>query len=435
MSLLIKPLPCLLLPIIFIIFSSTLHSTSHGAPSADLHSQTNHIPGAVDESENGVVGWGVRRSVLENSSTLAAQRTRRKDPLNNFNYYTGGWNISNKHYFAALLALPFFSLLQSGLSDLACVCSSSAAVFAAAAANLMAILELLMHSLIGCIVLYTGQGQFHSTTSETLDYVVRQANTTVANLENVSDYLAAAKSIGIDQVSLPTDVQNNIGNVDNEISSAATTLQSETKNNKKNIEDVLDTVILALIIIAAVMLLLALLGFRNILNSRIAVSCIRSGPHVPLLCNPFNADLSNRTCAAGELDFENATQVWQNYVCQVSSNNTCTTVGRLTPAMYSQMINAANVSYGLYHYGPFLVGLLDCRLVRETFTAITQEHCPDLKRYSMWVYIGLAMVSAAVMLSLIFWVIYARERRHRKYTKLVNAQHGDHDDSFGEKRP
>ncbi|KAG5537473.1 hypothetical protein RHGRI_024791 [Rhododendron griersonianum] len=387
---------------------------------------------------------------------------------------------------------------------------------------------------IGCIVLYTGQGQFHSTTSETLDYVVRQANTTVANLENVSDYLAAAKSIGIDQVSLPTDVQNNIGNVDNEISSAATTLQSETKNNKKNIEDVLDTVGLALIIIAAVMLLLALLGFLFsilglqflvyvlviigwiliagtfilagvflVVNNMVGDTCAamdqwvqnptahtalddilpcvdnataqatlsqsqevtyqlvgimngvianvsnanvppiapqplyfnQSGPLVPFLCNPFNTDLSNRTCAAGELDFENATQVWQNYVCQVSSNNTCTTVGRLTPAMYSQMINAANVSYGLYHYGPFLVGLLDCRLVRETFTAITQEHCPDLKRYSMWVYIGLAMVSAAVMLSLIFWVIYARERRHRKYTKLVNAQHGDHDDSFGEKRP
>lgn len=134
-------------------------------------------------------------------------------------------------------------------------------------------------------------------------------------------------------------------------------------------------------------------------------------------------------------DFPFLLQVWQNYVCNVSSNNTCTTVGRLTPAMYSQMINAANVSYGLYRYGPFLVGLLDCTFVRETFTGITKNHCPDLKRYSMWVYIGLAMVSAAVMLSLIFWVIYARERRHRKYTKLVNAQHGDQDGSFGEKRP
>jgi hypothetical protein len=27
------------------------------------------------------------------------------------------------------------------------------------------------------------------------------------------------------------------------------------------------------------------------------------------------------------------------------------------------------------------------------------------------------MVSSAVMLSLVFWVIYARERRHRVYTK------------------
>lgn len=35
----------------------------------------------------------------------------------------------------------------------------------------------------------------------------------------------------------------------------------------------------------------------------------QSGPLVPVLCNPFNADLSNRTCAAGELGFENATQV------------------------------------------------------------------------------------------------------------------------------
>lgn len=133
--------------------------------------------------------------------------------------------------------------------------------------------------------------------------------------------------------------------------------------------------------------------------------------------------MSNKLVEIHILDFPFLMQVWQNYVCQVSSNNTCTTVGRLTPTMYSQMINAANVSYGLYHYGPFLVGLLDCSFVRETFTGIAQDHCPDLRQYSNWVYIGLAMVSAAVMLSMIFWVIYARERRHRKYTKLVNASH------------
>lgn len=31
---------------------------------------------------------------------LAAERTRRKDPLDGFNKYTNGWNISDHHYWA-----------------------------------------------------------------------------------------------------------------------------------------------------------------------------------------------------------------------------------------------------------------------------------------------------------------------------------------------
>ena len=38
---------------------------------------------------------------VDNSSfILAAARTHRKDPLNGFKRYTGGWNISEKHYWA-----------------------------------------------------------------------------------------------------------------------------------------------------------------------------------------------------------------------------------------------------------------------------------------------------------------------------------------------
>lgn len=120
--------------------------------------------------------------------------------------------------------------------------------------------------------------------------------------------------------------------------------------------------------------------------------------------------------------FNGRMQVWKNYVCQVSTNNVCTTVGRLTPSMYQQMSSAVNVSYGLYRYGPFLTDLMDCTFVRDTFRSIHNDHCHDLKRYSKWVHIGLALVSAAVALSLIFWLLYARERRHRKYTKLADAR-------------
>lgn len=40
-------------------------------------------------------------AVAENSSfVLAAKRTYRKDPLNGFNRYIGGWNITNIDYWA-----------------------------------------------------------------------------------------------------------------------------------------------------------------------------------------------------------------------------------------------------------------------------------------------------------------------------------------------
>ncbi|GMP34601.1 hypothetical protein CsSME_00007402 [Camellia sinensis var. sinensis] len=67
------------------------------------------IVGIVNESEYGVVSWGTRRSVLEGPSLiLAAERTHRKDPFDNFKYYTGGWNISDHHYFYVSLFKPLF---------------------------------------------------------------------------------------------------------------------------------------------------------------------------------------------------------------------------------------------------------------------------------------------------------------------------------------
>lgn len=116
-------------------------------------------------------------------------------------------------------------------------------------------------------------------------------------------------------------------------------------------------------------------------------------------------------------------QVWKNYICEASASGTCTTPGRLTPTYYSQMTGAVNVSYGLYKYGPYLVSLQDCSFLRQTFTDIQDHYCPGLRRYTQWIYIGLVLVSAAVMLSLIFWVIYARERRHRVYTKSHTANY------------
>ncbi|CAI9092656.1 OLC1v1027966C1 [Oldenlandia corymbosa var. corymbosa] len=461
--------------------------------------------------------------------TLAAKRTYRKDPLDGFNKYTGGWNISNEHYWASVgyTAVPFFlvagiwflvfglCLLLMCLYFSCCRKEPYGYSRTAYALSLILLIFFTVVAIVGCITLYVGQDKFHTSTTRTLQYVVDQADGTVSNIKNVSGYLSAAKQVGVAQVFLPANVQSDIDEIQNKLNSSATTLSTRTEKNSKDIRDVIASVRLALILLSAIMLFLTFLGFvfslfgmqllvytlviagwilvtgtfilcgiflllhnvtgdtcvsmnqwvqnptaytslddilpcvdnataqetlsrskevtsqlvevineviTNVSNINFAPAFVpfyynQSGPPLPLLCNPFNGDLSNRTCSSGEVDLDNATQVWSNYVCQVSPNGVCVTPGRLTPSLYGQMAAGINVSFGLYHYGPYLVSLQDCSFVRQTFNDIYTTYCPGLLRYSKWVYIGLVMVAVAVMLSLLFWVIYGRERRHRVYTK------------------
>eukprot|EP00257_Ricinus_communis_P022506 XP_015582255.1 uncharacterized protein LOC8286599 [Ricinus communis] len=518
----------------FLLFTSSSLPTT--TVDAHLNSFPIHVVG-VGEWKNGIVAPSeIRRHLDEENPTsnstliLAEKRTRRRDPLDDLKSYTGGYNISNKHYWAsvALTAAPFFVIagiwfLLFGLClafICLCYCCCRREPYGYSrmcyALSLIFLILFTISAIAGCIVLYTGQQKFHSITMHTLDYVVNQANDTAENLRDVSDYLAAARNVSVDSVFLPINVQDSIDKIETQINSSSTILSSRTQDNSKDIQNALDSIRLALIILAAVMLALAFLGFLFsilglqclvyflvifgwilvagtfilcgvflLVHNVVADTCVamdewvlyptaktamddiipcvdnataqvtlqqtkevtyqlvnvvdniimnisnrnfppqvgpplyfnQSGPLVPVLCNPFNSDLTKRQCAAGEVDLKNATEVWKSYTCQVSSSGICTTPGRLTPSLHSQMASAVNLSYGLNHYGPFLVGLVDCTFVRQTFTEIRSSYCPDLRKYTQWIYIGLVMVSAAVMLSLIFWVIYARERRHRVYTK------------------
>ncbi|KAF3663119.1 putative trafficking protein particle complex subunit 9-like [Capsicum annuum] len=442
---------------IFIFFSSFTHGGSQS------HFQSPPLPDEYREEKNedNVVfsrlfaegpNVVVEPPVQSSSLLLAAKRTYRKDPLNGFNRYTGGWNIDDRHYWAsvAFTAAPFF------ITALIC---------------------------IGCVILYTGQEKFHSSTINTLDYVVHQANDTADNLMNVSVYLAAAKQLSVDRILIPANVQTDIDYVQTKITSSASTLSTKTADNKDDIEHLIESV---LVIFGWILITgtLILCGIFLVLHNVTADTCVamdewiqnptartalddilpcvdyataqetltkskevsynlvdivnqvitnvsninfspnfapfyynQSGPVLPILCNLFNPDLTSHNCGPAEVDLDNATQVLNNYVCQVSPSGICITPGRLTPTLYSQMAAAVNMSSGLYHYSPFLVELQNCDFVRETFGDIYNIHCPGLLQYSKRVYVGLVMVTIAVLLSVTFWIIYARERRHRVHKK------------------
>ncbi|KAL0016450.1 hypothetical protein SO802_003519 [Lithocarpus litseifolius] len=474
--------------------------------------------------------------VVNSNFILASERTQRKDPLNGFKKYTKGWNIRDRHYWASVgfTAVPLFVIaavwfLAFGL----CLCliclfrfcrkkesyGYSKTIYVL---SLIVLIILTITTIIGCVILYTGQERFHRSTTNTLEYVVHQADFTVEKLRNVSDYLGAAKQVGVDQVFLPSNVQTDIDQIETKINSSASTLAGRTVENSEDMHDLLDSVRLAIIVIAAIMLVLTFLGLLFsvfgmqslvyivvitgwilvtgtfilcgtflLLHNVAADTCVamdewvqnptsytalddilpcvdnataqetllrskevtsqlvdminsvitnvsninfspnfkqmylnQSGPLVPILCNPFYPDFTDRDCSDGEVEPSNATEVWMSYVCQVSTTGICITTGRLTPALFNQMMAGVNVGVALYNYGPFLVELEDCTFVRQTFSEIYRDHCPGLRQYSRWIYIGLVMVSIAVMLSLIFWLIYGRERRHRVYTKQLVPEGG-----------
>lgn len=112
-------------------------------------------------------------------------------------------------------------------------------------------------------------------------------------------------------------------------------------------------------------------------------------------------------------------QVWQNYICTVSGYGICSSVGRLTPDMYGQLVAAVNISYALEHYAPVLLSLENCNFVRDTFRYITSHYCSPLEHHLQMVNAGLALISVGVVLSLVLWIIYAnRPRREEEFVGL-----------------
>ena len=64
--------------------------------------------GGGNNLNGGYGGYGGDSSLL----ILAPRRTHRKDPIDGFKYYNGGWNISERHYWAVSTPSVFFYLLH-----------------------------------------------------------------------------------------------------------------------------------------------------------------------------------------------------------------------------------------------------------------------------------------------------------------------------------
>lgn len=94
----------------------------------------------------------------------------------------------------------------------------------------------------GCILLSVGQDDFHDEVLDTLSFVVNQSDFTVQILRNVTDFLSFAKTVSIEEVYLPSDVQKQIDKLNVDLNSAANTLSEKTNESSEKIREVIDNV-------------------------------------------------------------------------------------------------------------------------------------------------------------------------------------------------
>lgn len=91
-------------------------------------------------------------------------------------------------------------------------------------------------------MLSVGQVKFHGEALDTLKYVVNQSDYTVQTLRNVTEYLTMAKTVSVAQIFLPSDVMNDIDQLNMDLNNAANTLELKTDENAIKIRRVFNRV-------------------------------------------------------------------------------------------------------------------------------------------------------------------------------------------------
>jgi hypothetical protein len=113
------------------------------------------------------------------------------------------------------------------------------------AVSLLLVLAFTATAVIGCAVLYDGQGKLHGSTSATLRYVVNQSDGAAASLRGFAGFIETAKAAGGAGAALPSDLGREVDEVAARVGAAADELNARTASNARKIRTALDTMYVA----------------------------------------------------------------------------------------------------------------------------------------------------------------------------------------------
>nr|XP_029146186.1 uncharacterized protein LOC112723355 isoform X4 [Arachis hypogaea]XP_029146187.1 uncharacterized protein LOC112723355 isoform X4 [Arachis hypogaea] len=187
-------------PLFLFLFLSSAASTS------PMH----HLPDESVETNETVLNKHGNGGNTSTTLLLAPHRTNRPDIFNHFQPYTAGWNLTNYHYLSSVISsavplivaavawLVVFGVCLQLICFCYCCCPSStppphAYSKSAYVSSFIFLFLFTIAAIGGCLILYSGQGKLHESTSQTLHFLVNQAHLTALNLREVSDYFDTTK--------------------------------------------------------------------------------------------------------------------------------------------------------------------------------------------------------------------------------------------------
>lgn len=87
-------------------------------------------------------------------------------------------------------------------------------------------------------VLYDGQERLHKGNSDTLEFIVDQANYTVGNLRQFASTMVDAKNVNLEQqVVISRELRSDIDQLHRKLNNSATELAVTTNDNSHKIEN------------------------------------------------------------------------------------------------------------------------------------------------------------------------------------------------------
>ncbi|VFQ83431.1 unnamed protein product [Cuscuta campestris] len=221
-------------------------------------------------------------SAAQNSSNLilAAERTRRRDPTDNFRYYNGGWNLSNPHYFAstgyaslgpfvtAVLWFIIFPMWVFCMCIRCCCCPRKTYGYSRHAYNLSLIFLILLTIAViaGGVFIFVGQARFEKSISNLISYVLHRVDTVVGNIMDLFNNMLAAKDVGVGQISLPEKQKNDVDQIGSTINGVYQSFRDFTTKSGNDVISYLNPLKLILITLATIVILVAFLGLCMLLS-------------------------------------------------------------------------------------------------------------------------------------------------------------------------